>query len=203
MNDQKQKLEDTSTPYIVLSGDNGTVVNEETINHITSRQYRAVFMSPEIVFENKHVKALWRDIHWREQLLAIVVDEVHCVEKWGKKFRPHYARLGELRALTPGVPFVGLTATLTGMALEQTKDKLFLSKAQVIQVTDVRTNIRLEETRPDLQAKIETYHSTRDDRYRARAMNRFIKNEVHVLLATEAAGMGCDVPDVVQVIQYG
>ncbi|KAF9308298.1 hypothetical protein BG006_005489, partial [Podila minutissima] len=89
------------------------------------------------------------------------------------------------------------------MALKQTKDKLFLSKAQVIQVTDVRMNIRLEETRPNLQAKVETYHSTRDDRYKVRAMDCFIKNEVLVLLATEAAGMGCDVPNVVQVIQYG
>ncbi|KAF9157571.1 ATP-dependent DNA helicase sgs1 [Mortierella sp. AD010] len=34
-------------------------------------------------------------------------------------------------------------------------------------------------------------------------MFKFVKGDIDVLLATEAAGMGCDIPDVVQVIQYG
>lgn len=238
-----QKLDDLSIPYIVLSGENATAIDREAINRITNGHYRAIFMTPEIIFENHKIKGLWRDVRWRELLLAVVIDEVHCVEKWGRKFRPHYARLGELRALAPGVPFVGLTATLTDTALTQTKDMLFLSNAQVIQVTDIRTNIRLEvqtfpgrfhlkclgsrldqqktivyfetitlviaafehlnATRPDLQGKIEVYYSTLDVRYKANAMRRFMNNEAHVLLATEAAGMGCDVPDVVRVIQFG
>ncbi|KAF9372527.1 hypothetical protein CPB97_001188 [Podila verticillata] len=112
-----------------------------------------------------------------------------------------------------------------------------MSNAQLIQVTDIRTNIRLEvqvfpgrfrfnclescpdqqktivyfesitlvpaasehlnATRPDLQGKIEVYYSILDPRYKANAMYRFLNNEAHVLLATEAAGMSCDIPDVV------
>ncbi|KAG0010923.1 ATP-dependent DNA helicase sgs1 [Podila clonocystis] len=34
-------------------------------------------------------------------------------------------------------------------------------------------------------------------------MAAFVKGDLQVLLATEAAGMGCDISDVVQVIQYG
>jgi len=34
-------------------------------------------------------------------------------------------------------------------------------------------------------------------------MTQFVEGDIHILLATEAAGVGCDIPDVIQVIQYG
>lgn len=175
-------------------------------------------------------------------MLSIVIDEVHCIEKWGNKFRPEYARLGELRILSPGVPVVGVTATLTADALAQTKDKLFLAKANVLRVKEIPTNVRLEvhtqpkdakkglnrllgkdktiiyfekintlidvylylkTVRPDLQGGIGVYFSTLNSIYKETTMNKFIESDIHILLATEAAGMGCDIPDVIQVIQYG
>jgi len=105
-------------------------------------------MSPEIIFgespTSRLVQGLWHNTCWRNLLLAIVVNEDHCVEKWGDKFRPAYARLGELRIWSPGVPFVGVTATLTADTLTQTKDKLFLSKANVLRMKEIPTNVRLE-----------------------------------------------------------
>jgi superfamily II DNA helicase RecQ len=203
-------------------------------------------MSPEIIFGDSPtsmlVRGLWQDTRWRNLLLAIVVDEVHCVEKWGNKFRPEYARLGELRIWSPGVPFVGVTATLTADALTQTMDKLFLSKANVLRVQEIPTNVRLEvhiqpkdakkglnrllgkdktiiyfekisilidvfkylsRMRPDLQGRIGVYFSTLTSQYKESVMTKFTEGGIHILLATEAAGMGCDIPDVVQVIQYG
>jgi len=203
-------------------------------------------MTPEIIFgEGKTsnlVKGLWRNDRWRKKLLAIVIDEVHCVDKWGDKFRPEYARLGELRTLSPGVPFVGLTATLTADALTRTMDKLFLSQADVLRVRDVRMNVRLElhtqpkdqmkglnrllnkektivyfekisvllnvlqflqDKRPDLWGKVDVYYSTLTPVYKDKVMCNFVEGKIHVLLATKATGMGCDIPDVVQVIQYG
>ena len=50
--------------------------------------------------------------HAREgQLVALAVDEAHCISAWGHDFRPDYRRLGQLRALCPGVPLVALSAT--------------------------------------------------------------------------------------------
>lgn len=31
----------------------------------------------------------------------MVIDEAHCVKKWGEEFRETYHRVGELRALVP------------------------------------------------------------------------------------------------------
>ena len=135
-------------PHIVLSGDNSDAINSDVIRRVIEGEFRAVFMSPEIIFgdspTSKLVRGLWHNTHWQNLLLAIVVDEVHCVEKWGNKFRPEYARLGELRIWSPGVPFVGVTATLTADALTQTMGKLFLSEANVIRVQEIPTNVRLE-----------------------------------------------------------
>jgi superfamily II DNA helicase RecQ len=216
------------------------------VRRIIEGEFRALFMSPEIIFgdspTSKLVRGLWDNTRWRELLLAIVVDEVHCVEKWGGKFRTEYDRLGELRIWSPGVPFVGVTATLTADALTTTMDKLFLSKANVLRVKEIPTNVRLEvhtqpkdakkglnrllgedktivyfekisilievfkylsRMRPDLRNKIGIYFSTLTSQHKAATMLKFVKGDIQVLLATEAAGMGCDIPDVVQVIQYG
>ncbi|KAG0256434.1 hypothetical protein BGZ95_005496 [Linnemannia exigua] len=54
--------------------------------------------------------------------------------------------------------------------------------------------------RPDL--KIEAYYSTLRAEHKQDTMNEFKDGKINVLLATEAAGMGCDIPDVAHVIQY-
>ncbi|KAK3817843.1 MAG: P-loop containing nucleoside triphosphate hydrolase protein [Linnemannia gamsii] len=246
MNDQQQKLVKAKIPHIVLSGDNSDAINGDMIRRIYEGEFRAVFMSPEIIFgdtpTSKSVKGLWQDPRWRNLLLAIVVDEVHCVEKWGNDFRKVYGRLGDLRVWSPGVPFVGVTATLTADALTQTMDKLFLSEARVIRVQEMPTNVRLEVhtqpkdamwglsrllgndktiiyfekisilvkvhsylcvMKPELEKTMGVYYSTLYSLFKEETMSKFINNEIHILLATEAAGMGCDIPDVVQVIQYG
>lgn len=203
-------------------------------------------MMSEIIFgEGKTsnlVKGLWHNDHWRKKLLTIVIDEVHCVDKWGNKFCPQYACLSELRTLSPGVPFVGLMVMLTANALTWAMDKLFLSEADVLCVQDVHMNVCLElhtqpkdqmkglnhllnkaktivyfkkisvllnvlqflqDKRPDLWGKVDVYYSTLTPIYKDKVMCNFVESKIHVLLATEAAGMGCDILNVVQVIQYG
>ncbi|KAG9072306.1 hypothetical protein KI688_000075 [Linnemannia hyalina] len=231
MNDQQQKLVNAKIHHIVLSGDNSGAVDGDVIRRICEGEFRAVFMSPEIIFgdspTSRLVQGLWRNTRWRNLLLAIVVDEVHCVEKWDK-FRPEYARLGELRIWSPGVPFVGVTTTLAADALTQTMDKLFLSKVNVLRVQEIPTNVRLEvhtqpkdameglnpllgkdktiiyfekisilidvskylsRMRPDL-GRIGVYFSTLRSQYKESVMTKFAKGDIHILLATEAAGMG-------------
>ncbi|KAG0013266.1 hypothetical protein BGZ82_002235 [Podila clonocystis] len=203
MEDQHQKLVNADIPHVVLSSDSSDDIDSNLMKRIVEGEYRAVFMSPEIIFgdspTSKLVQGLWQDERWQKQLLAIVVDEVHCIKKWGGNFRPAYGRLGELRIWSPGVPFVGVSATLTASELTQTKDKLFLSNVNVVRVQDVPGNIRLEIHTQQKDAKLGLSHT----KFKNTTMSKFVKSDLQVLLATEAAGMGCDISDVVQVIQYG
>ena len=47
------------------------------------------------------------------KLDRFVLDEVHCVKKWGDTFRQAYSDLQNLKDKFPDVSILGLTATAT------------------------------------------------------------------------------------------
>lgn len=51
---------------------------------------------------------------YQDKLVALTVDEAHCVKTWGDQFRKTFAMIGELRSLIPtSVNILALTATAT------------------------------------------------------------------------------------------
>ncbi|KAF8888593.1 P-loop containing nucleoside triphosphate hydrolase protein [Infundibulicybe gibba] len=55
---------------------------------------------------------------------------------------------------------------------------------------------------PERSGEIAIYHSRRTSRAKKRTMSRYADGNVRILLTTEAAGMGCDLPSVERVVQY-
>jgi RecQ family ATP-dependent DNA helicase len=71
----------------------------------------------------------------------IVVDEAHCVDKWGRDFRPDYGRLGEIRRALGSPPVLAYTATAGRGTQERVLASLEVEDAAVF-VRDVdRPNI--------------------------------------------------------------
>ncbi|KAJ3497511.1 hypothetical protein NLJ89_g10341 [Agrocybe chaxingu] len=56
---------------------------------------------------------------------------------------------------------------------------------------------------PHLHKHIDYLYAYRTPHAKRRAMQRFRNGEIRILIATEAAGMGADIPDIEQVIQFG
>lgn len=240
-----KKLGENGIPAFLMSSQDNHQVNDADFAAIIAGRYRAVFMSPEILFGigSTCVKVgnLWRNTSWRNQLISIVVDEIHCSNTWAG-FRQYYTLIGTLRGKAPGVLIIGLTATLPPEDFLKVKKSVYLSSSDVklIRVYDIRENIRLEvhtfssqghirqlagllnktktivyfdktktlrevqeglrPLRPDLS--IDAFFSTRYPIAKDEAMRKFIDSETDVLLATDACGMGCDISDVITVIQY-
>ena len=57
-------------------------------------------------------------VAYTEKLVAVVVDEAHCVRTWGDQFKTALAQIGDLRSLiTTTVNIMALTATATSETL--------------------------------------------------------------------------------------
>ena len=51
---------------------------------------------------------------YKRKLVAIVVDEAHCIKTWGDRFRQAFSKLGDLRSIVPSrINIMALTATAT------------------------------------------------------------------------------------------
>lgn len=94
------------------------------------------FISPE-----RAVKyCLQRKLNLTVDLL--VIDEAHCISKWGHDFRKDYRRLGELRKRL-NCPVLALTATATPFIQKDIIKQLHMKKTRLLVSGFARENIEL------------------------------------------------------------
>ncbi len=89
---------------------------------------------------------LLRNQRFARQIIALFVDEAHCISHWGAQFRKKYGTIGTLRAFLPAsTPIVAVSATLTARVRRDIQSKLHFSKANssFIDIGNDRPNISL------------------------------------------------------------
>jgi ATP-dependent DNA helicase RecQ len=69
---------------------------------------KLVYLTPERFFKSKKA-----DIERVKMLRPsyLIIDEAHCIDRWGKDFRPSYGRLGEVRSALGNPPVLAFTAS--------------------------------------------------------------------------------------------
>jgi superfamily II DNA helicase RecQ len=121
---------------VSVARDRGT--NDPTrviAQEIESRQHRVILTSPEMCIEHQKFSKLLRTPEFTKHILAIVIDEVHCVSQWGDKFRKTFNELGRLRSYVPvSVPFLATSVTLPPHILGEIELKLCFSPARTLLV---------------------------------------------------------------------
>ena len=73
---------------------------------VARRACRLLYLSPERLMSERMLQAIAR-----LDPALFVIDEAHCISKWGIGFRPEYERLSELRKRFPQAAIAGFTAT--------------------------------------------------------------------------------------------
>lgn len=99
---------------------------------------KLLYLSPERLMTERMLTAL--------QTLdpaMFVVDEAHCISKWGFSFRPDYEALSSLRELFPKATLSAFTATADTATRQDIATKLFGGNGDIVVRGFDRPNLRL------------------------------------------------------------
>lgn len=102
-----------------------------------------LYLSPERLMTEKMLGVV------RQQKVSlVVVDEAHCISKWGPSFRPEYEALSEISVHLPDVPIGAFTATADETTRDDIKQKLFRRSASGLLANGWPANGELGKERP-------------------------------------------------------
>ena len=123
MEDQTSYLRSIGIKATALSSVNSADDNYRTLNEFKGSELKILYVSPERMMQDGFLKFLSEN---QIKIDLIVVDEAHCIAKWGPDFRKDYERLSELKNIFPNSTIVGFTATADSATRNEIKEKLFL-----------------------------------------------------------------------------
>ena len=105
---------------------------------VTRGSAKLLYLAPERLMMDNMLSALHRlDPH------LFVIDEAHCISKWGPSFRPEYEQLSRLQALVPEARIAAFTATADKATRADIAHKLFAGAGRTIVHGFDRPNLRL------------------------------------------------------------
>ncbi len=94
---------------------------------VVSGEAKLLYLSPERLMSPRMMAAMTR-----LSPAMFVIDEAHCVSKWGPAFRPEYAQLEQLKTEFPDAIIAAFTATADSATRDDIANILFNGKGQII-----------------------------------------------------------------------
>jgi ATP-dependent DNA helicase RecQ len=108
MGEQVSTLLRRKIPSSFINSDIGSDEKRLRYRLLASNSFKLLYVAPERFFV--------QSTREQEQLRSVrpaflVIDEAHCVDQWGRDFRPEYGRLKEVREALASPPVLAFTAT--------------------------------------------------------------------------------------------
>lgn len=140
MSEQVSALLGKKVPATFINSDLSSTEKETRFRLMSQRAIKLMYVAPERFFVRSEIE---RSQLRQSQPSYLVVDEAHCVDKWGRDFRPEYGRLDEVRQKLGSPPVLAFTATAGKEMQDRILASLGIPDAKVF-VRDVdRPNIAL------------------------------------------------------------
>lgn len=142
MNDQVGGLQRLGIPASFVNGDLSPSEKEARYQLLEAGTFKLFYCAPER-FNKSLVKPAEVERILSQRPSYLVVDEAHCVDRWGDAFRPDYALIGQLRQRLGNPPVLAFTATAGAQTQARILSSLGVPEARRV-VSDVdRPNIAL------------------------------------------------------------
>lgn len=142
MMDQHQKYKSRGlTSELVGEAQTDRMVTQRVLEG----EVQLVFITPENIIKKGKFRDMLLSPSYVSKLVAVVVDEAHCVKTWGDDFRVAFSNIGDLRSVFP--PNVGvhaLTATATTETYHIVCKRLSMEDVALIALPPFRDNISYE-----------------------------------------------------------
>ncbi|KAK0455371.1 P-loop containing nucleoside triphosphate hydrolase protein [Desarmillaria tabescens] len=205
--------------------------SKDLYSDMKNGKYRVIMFSPEIIEQDSHFDALIKNKKFINHLINVVFDEAHCIKEWGSTFHNSYQKLGHLRHLMSWrVPYhlvlwlntdrpnIFFCMRRMEYPINSYHDLAFLipkdldpdGPLPVKFLVFFNSHKEAEEGAkflwsrlpPKLREKLKWVHSG--------MTNEFCEDAIHALkngedigeCATDAVGLGIDIPDVYIIVQY-
>ena len=140
MSEQVSDLLGKKIPATFINSDLSREEKDIRFSLLARKAIKLLYVAPERFFVRSKDERTWLK---QSTPTFLIVDEAHCVDQWGRDFRPEYGRLREVREKLGAPPVLAFTATAGKEMQERILASLGISDAKVF-VRDVdRPNIAL------------------------------------------------------------
>ncbi|HYO94169.1 MAG TPA: ATP-dependent DNA helicase RecQ [Polyangiaceae bacterium] len=149
MQDQQEKMLELDVGAAKMDSTLGTQVERVVTEEVRRGVHNLVYVTPERLEKPETL-----DLLSRAKVSLFVVDEAHCVSRWGHDFRPAYLALRSAIQALGRPPVLALTATATADIVSDVVEQLGLRDVKVVNTGIDRDNLFLEVARtPNEEAK--------------------------------------------------
>lgn len=141
MSEQVAELMRKKIPGTFINGDLSPQEKALRYRLLRQRAIKFLYFTPER-FDPDMVRPAEVTEISRNRPAFLVVDEAHCIDRWGNDFRPNYGKLGAIRQALGSPPVLAFTATAGARSQKRILESLGVPEARVIVTGVNRPNIR-------------------------------------------------------------
>ncbi|PCH38733.1 ATP-dependent DNA helicase [Wolfiporia cocos MD-104 SS10] len=145
MQNQVESLEEKGVDVVQFNGDQDLEESGRVGRRLlAAKKPNILFVTPEKLQRSGRFNDILERLYEEGYLARFVVDESHCVVKWGRDFRDSYKNLGSLRTKFPNVPIMALTATANIQVKTDIMRLLKIEHCEVLSQSMNRPNLNYE-----------------------------------------------------------